>query len=379
VAGTWVCLPYSKVYAQSRYLHTNTLSDLRLVEQSLKNKLDERVWELRNQAQGDAELYAKTRFGKWVNNFQSRLGSSGFLNWYFSYFVNKSTDDRELLCNVSHFIPLFPTSRSDCNIFIQEAQTQLIKRVFKPIEGEVDDISNRSLGVFYNTLSRLLHNEFKELRQDYTYKALPRETWKKIENDLASVVPGFRGESLPAPPPIYLSLVKGRSPGEDELLVKSEIGEVVFKIPSLFQNKADKTYREAPKSGSAGSKALRQPSKEVLSKATPQVAEMEQLGFDTAELAIATETGEMLGMSRIKLQALADPIFWVPIVLLEGKRYLDLSNSKESSTALLGKELADVLREHIDTLVEDEDTGLRAIFERINIRTISPYLYDKTS
>ena len=101
---------------------------------------------------------------------------------------------------------------------------------------------------------------------------------------------------------------------------------------------------------------------------------MELLGFDASELSLVAREGKMLGLSALKFQTLADPLFWVPLVLVEGKDYLDLQKYKSSGFQLLKKDLGDILRENIQSLVEDEETGLRAILARINVGTISSYI-----
>ena len=383
-------------------------SELKIAKAKVENEINDRIWTARSKAQSEAESYASKELDIWVDKFQLRLRTSGYLDWYFGYFVNKSIKDRELLCHVSHLIPFFPTTRPKCNIFIQKAQDELIDRVLGPIESDLDVINNRALGIFYNSLSRNLHSDFEALVQSNPHPGLTKEVWSKIEQDLNDSVPGFSDGALPAPSSIYLSLVTGHPENERELSLRTEFGEIVLKVPSMFVRKPERVankdvteqsrninkttiqktdvkvysvdssksiYGEVSTAGVEGRAIqIEIPNRLIIQETTIEISEMERLGFNTAELSSVAREGEMLGMSALKFQTLADPLFWVPIVLIEGKDYLDLQTSKRSGAQILSEDLGTILREHIKYLVEDDNTGLRALLKRINVGTIASYL-----
>jgi hypothetical protein len=385
--SAWICLFDSQVIAQPLPSHVGNLTiSPKEFQQLIEDRLNSKIQKAKLFAQESAEADARVGFNHWIDHFNSRLDSSGFFDWYFSYVVNRSTEDQQLLCSISHSIfPSFFRSRDNCDIFIQESRSQLISKVLSPIESEVDDINEKALGVFYDKLSRCLKSELKELRSDYSYQELPRAKWQEIERKLASIVPGFRGESVPAPPPFYLSaILTGR---EGELRLEGELGSLFFQIPSRFRSGSDsaseikaevssdkpkvrgrQNYESQPRSPKSNRNL---PPEKFLRNAAPQISEMEQLGFETTKLASLVEKGAILGTDLVKLHAVADPLVWVPIILLEGKRYWDLSSSKEKGVASLRKELVDYLTEQTNDLIQNDHIGLRAVLRRINLETIS--------
>lgn len=408
--GSFLVIPQPRAYAQD--LIANINSEIALAEADARRELDALVNKSRIQAQREAELDAEKRFDKWLDKFRNRLRTSGFLDWYFSYFANKSSDDQELLCKASHSFPIFHRSRTDCDIFSDKAKTKLINDVLRPLESDVDDINNHALGVFFETLSQNLKTDLNELKGQYEYRNLTAQTWERIETDLCKAVPGLRGEALFAPPPIYLSLIRGDSLKENELLFTTELGEVAFSIPSLFLSKKSAT-RSIPTDQAKKTRKLmlREVSTEhimlepnvanrsllleksegvvarvsgqtaivetqptsflLVSERTLEVAEIEQLGFSAAELTLAAKEGEMIGMSLIKLEALADPLLWIPVLLMEGKYYNDLNSSKALGVENLSMDLSNALKRNIKEIIESNDYGLRGILNRVNVGKIA--------
>ena len=246
---TMASLLYLPPEAKAKTEASNS-SVLEIAGKRVENELNNKIWEARSQAQSEAEDYASKKLNVWVDDFQRKLETSGYLDWYFSYFVNKSIKDREILCHISHFVPFFPTAQPKCNIFIQEAQSKLIETVLKPLETDIDRINNQALGVFYNSLSHTLHNDFKTLAQDNYYQNMTEDNWATTEQKLDEIIPGFSGGALPAPSPVYLSMVTGRHEDERELSFMTELGEVVFKVPSLFARETEEVAEVASRKNS---------------------------------------------------------------------------------------------------------------------------------